>query len=32
MKLRTGRYGKFWGCSGYGIPHDQCKNKKKFMA
>lgn len=32
MRLRTGPYGKFWGCSGYSIPHDQCKNKKKFMA
>ncbi|MDA7746011.1 UvrD-helicase domain-containing protein [Psychromonas sp.] len=26
MRLREGRYGKFWGCSGYGIKNDQCKN------
>ncbi|MGI2015886.1 UvrD-helicase domain-containing protein [Shewanella oncorhynchi] len=26
MKQREGRFGKFWGCSGYGIKDDQCKH------
>ncbi|WP_065187513.1 UvrD-helicase domain-containing protein [Shewanella woodyi] len=26
MKLRIGKFGQFWGCSGYGIKDDQCKN------
>jgi len=26
MRMREGKFGKFWGCSGYGIPDDQCKN------
>ncbi|MEJ5140472.1 MULTISPECIES: UvrD-helicase domain-containing protein [Acinetobacter] len=30
MKLRTGEYGKFWGCTGYGISDDQCKRTRKF--
>jgi len=29
MKKRTGKYGEFWGCSGYGIKDDQCKNTAK---
>ncbi|WP_411992084.1 UvrD-helicase domain-containing protein [Agarivorans sp. DSG3-1] len=29
MKKRTGKYGEFWGCSGYGIENDQCKNTVK---
>jgi DNA helicase-4 len=29
MKLRNGKYGDFWGCSGYGIQDDQCRNTKK---
>lgn len=24
MKLRQGKFGEFWGCSGYGIKDDQC--------
>lgn len=28
MKLRKGRLGEFWGCSGYGIKEDQCKNTR----
>jgi len=30
MKKREGKYGDFWGCSGYGIKEDQCKNTRKF--
>lgn len=30
MKMREGKFGKFWGCSGYGIPDDQCKNTIKI--
>ncbi|WP_191603786.1 UvrD-helicase domain-containing protein [Marinomonas algicola] len=26
MRLRNGKYGEFWGCSGYGLKNDQCKN------
>jgi DNA helicase-4 len=29
MKLRSGKFGEFWGCSGYGIKDDQCKNTRK---
>ena len=29
MKLRTGPYGEFWGCTGYGISDDKCKNTRK---
>lgn len=29
MKLREGRFGEFWGCTGYGIKEDQCKNTSK---
>ena len=29
MKLRSGKFGEFWGCSGYGIQGDQCKNTGK---
>jgi DNA helicase-4 len=28
MKLRQGRYGEFWGCTGYGIQDDQCSHTK----
>ena len=28
MRLRKGKYGEFWGCSGYGVPNDQCKNTR----
>lgn len=31
MKLRKGMFGQFWGCSGYGIPHDQCTHKRKYF-
>lgn len=30
MKLRAGKYGKFWGCTGYGIKEDQCKNTRRI--
>lgn len=29
MKKRKGAFGEFWGCSGYGIKDDQCRNKAK---
>lgn len=25
MKIRNGKRGKFWGCTGFGIKEDQCK-------
>jgi DNA helicase-4 len=30
MKLRDGRFGKFWGCSGYGLRKDRCRNTWKL--
>jgi DNA helicase IV len=30
MKKRQGKFGEFWGCSGYGIKNDQCTNTSKF--
>ena len=30
MKLRDSKYGKFLGCSGYGLKTDQCKNTRKL--
>ncbi len=30
MRLREGRYGKFLGCSGYGIKDDQCTHTRKY--
>ena len=30
MKKRKGTFGEFWGCSGYGIPKDQCKYTRKL--
>jgi len=30
MKIREGKFGKFLGCSGYGIKNDQCKNTKQL--
>lgn len=30
MKKRKGELGEFWGCSGYGIQGDQCKNIRKI--
>ncbi len=29
MVLRSGKFGEFWGCSGYGVKGDQCKNTSK---
>ena len=29
LTLREGKFGKFWGCSGYGIKDDQCKYTEK---
>ncbi len=31
MKVRSGRFGKFWGCTGYGIKKDQCKNTRRYF-
>lgn len=31
MRLRDGKFGQFWGCSGYGIQHDQCKHTRKYF-
>lgn len=31
MKQREGRYGKFWGCTGYGIKDDQCRHTRKWL-
>ncbi len=30
MALRTSIYGKFWGCTGYGIQEDRCTHKEKY--
>lgn len=30
MKLRDGKFGRFWGCSGYGIEEDRCKHTNKY--
>lgn len=30
MKKRTGKYGSFWGCSGFSLSHDACKNTQKI--
>lgn len=30
MKLRDGKFGKFLGCTGYGIKEDQCVNTRKL--
>lgn len=30
MRLREGKFGKFWGCSGYGIQGDQCTNTRSL--
>lgn len=29
MKIRNGKFGQFWGCTGYGIKDDQCKHTSK---
>ena len=31
MKLREGQYGKFWGCTGYGVKDDQCDYTEKYQ-
>lgn len=31
MKLRESTFGKFWGCSGYGLSHDKCEHKIKYI-
>lgn len=28
MKLREGKFGKFWGCTGYSLTNDQCKHTR----
>lgn len=30
MRVRTGKHGSFWGCSGYGDPDDQCTHTEKL--
>jgi DNA helicase-4 len=30
MKRREGKFGEFWGCSGYGIKDDQCKQTSRI--
>lgn len=30
MRLRNGKFGQFWGCSGYGIKDDQCRNTRNI--
>lgn len=32
MKLREGKFGKFYGCTGYGVKSDRCKNTRKYFA
>lgn len=32
MKLRQGKYSDFWGCTGYGIKEDQCRNTAKVSS
>jgi DNA helicase IV len=32
MKKRKGKFGEFWGCTGYGIKDDQCKNTSKISS
>lgn len=32
LKLREGRYGQFYGCSGYGLPDDACTFTKNYEA
>lgn len=32
MRKRQGKYGEFWGCSGYGIDEDPCRNTRKLSA
>ena len=31
MKVRDGKFGKFLGCTGYGIRSDQCRNTRKYI-
>lgn len=31
LKVRNGKHGRFWGCSGYGIKDDQCKYTEKYV-
>lgn len=31
MNIKEGKFGKFWGCTGYGSPDDQCKNTRKIV-
>ena len=31
MRLREEKFGKFWGCSGYGIKDDSCSNTRKYF-
>lgn len=30
MKKRAGKYGSFWGCSGFSLSQDSCKNTQKI--
>lgn len=31
MNIKEGKFGKFWGCTGFGSPDDQCKNTRKIV-
>jgi DNA helicase-4 len=31
MKLKSGKFGQFWGCTGFGIKEDQCKHTRKLI-
>ena len=31
MSIREGKFGKFWGCTGFGSPDDQCTNTRKIV-
>ena len=31
MSIREGKFGKFWGCTGFGSPDDKCKNIRKIV-
>jgi DNA helicase IV len=30
MKKRDGKFGPFWGCTGYGLKEDQCNNTRRI--
>ena len=32
MVIRDGKYGKFWGCTGYGVKDDQCDYTESYIS